>query len=335
MLIQRLAVMLLTVGVPLSAFLIWPPSVSGPGMITWLLETKSWGMIYLSISILFVAISIIGWLAGGVSMVDKESKLDDIEPIETLGWSLRKALKSMKRLPWKNREDKIMLSMFAILTIVYIFTMGWKIALIMGLMLYLLFWLVAKPIREGLVHGTIESKSKPNQGIHLSAKNALLSGIFAGPILAILMTVITIVLMVVPLWLEFGEYFTFSVVSLFSDTPPWEASDNPMALALAQALRNVMNRIQIKTLRGWIITIFATPGFLTMILLGGYVTIKHYILRFLLWRSNHLPWDLARFLNYATERVFLRKVGGGYIFVHRSLLEHFAELSSSDKTQSG
>ena len=33
----------------------------------------------------------------------------------------------------------------------------------------------------------------------------------------------------------------------------------------------------------------------------------------------------ARFLDYAAERIFLQKVGGGYIFVHRTLLEHFAQ----------
>jgi hypothetical protein len=27
------------------------------------------------------------------------------------------------------------------------------------------------------------------------------------------------------------------------------------------------------------------------------------------------------------ERIFLRKVGGGYIFVHRLLMEHFASLN--------
>jgi hypothetical protein len=30
------------------------------------------------------------------------------------------------------------------------------------------------------------------------------------------------------------------------------------------------------------------------------------------------------FLDYAAERIFLRKVGGGYIFIHRLLQEYFA-----------
>jgi NACHT domain len=35
----------------------------------------------------------------------------------------------------------------------------------------------------------------------------------------------------------------------------------------------------------------------------------------------------ASFLKYATDRLFMQKVGGGYIFVHRMLMEHFAEMS--------
>jgi hypothetical protein len=36
--------------------------------------------------------------------------------------------------------------------------------------------------------------------------------------------------------------------------------------------------------------------------------------------------NIIRFLDYATEPIFLRKVGGGYIFVHRLLQEYFADL---------
>lgn len=40
-----------------------------------------------------------------------------------------------------------------------------------------------------------------------------------------------------------------------------------------------------------------------------------------------IPWRLIRFLNYCTELDFLRRVGGGYLFIHRLLLEYIAELS--------
>ncbi|SRR6266487_127945 len=62
---------------------------------------------------------------------------------------------------------------------------------------------------------------------------------------------------------------------------------------------------------------------------GGLICIQHVILRILLWRSGSIPWNYPRFLDYAAERILLRKVGGGYIFVHRLLLDYFASLDST------
>ena len=46
----------------------------------------------------------------------------------------------------------------------------------------------------------------------------------------------------------------------------------------------------------------------------------------LLWWSGAAPLDYVRFLDYSAELTFLRKVGGGFIFIHRLLMEHFASL---------
>jgi len=62
------------------------------------------------------------------------------------------------------------------------------------------------------------------------------------------------------------------------------------------------------------------------LLYGGIPCLQHLILRFLLWRNDLAPWPYARFLDHATERIFLRKVGGGYIFIHRLLQDYFAGL---------
>ena len=53
---------------------------------------------------------------------------------------------------------------------------------------------------------------------------------------------------------------------------------------------------------------------------------KHFILRVILYFKGYIPWNYTRFLDYAAERIFLRKVGGGYIFIHRMLMEHFAKM---------
>jgi Fe-S cluster biosynthesis and repair protein YggX len=61
-------------------------------------------------------------------------------------------------------------------------------------------------------------------------------------------------------------------------------------------------------------------------LFTGKDCIQHFTLRLILYRNDFIPWNYARFLDYATDRIFLQKVGGGYIFIHRLLLEHFAQM---------
>ncbi|MBD2459647.1 TIR domain-containing protein [Oscillatoria sp. FACHB-1407] len=61
---------------------------------------------------------------------------------------------------------------------------------------------------------------------------------------------------------------------------------------------------------------------------SGIVIVQHFVLRYLLWKTRCTPWNYAHFLNYAADRILLKKVGGGYIFIHRLLLEHFAQLKS-------
>lgn len=40
--------------------------------------------------------------------------------------------------------------------------------------------------------------------------------------------------------------------------------------------------------------------------------------------NGDAPWHYVDFLDYAAERLFLRKVGGGYSFIHRLLQDDFA-----------
>ena len=62
---------------------------------------------------------------------------------------------------------------------------------------------------------------------------------------------------------------------------------------------------------------------------GGRSYIQHIELRIVLWYKGFLPLNCSRFLNYAVERVFLRKIGGGYIFIHRELMDYFASLEEN------
>ena len=68
---------------------------------------------------------------------------------------------------------------------------------------------------------------------------------------------------------------------------------------------------------GWV-------GFFLAMEKGGYFLLDHYVTRLFLCRRGRMPWDYMLFLDTAAERVFLRKVGASYMFVHRMLLEYFA-----------
>src|SRR5207302_8763439 len=72
-----------------------------------------------------------------------------------------------------------------------------------------------------------------------------------------------------------------------------------------------------------------SAGLLAGLLNGGLACLRHSVVRLLLWRSRAIPLNYPHFLDSAAERILLRKVGGGYIFVHRLLLEYFASLDTT------
>ena len=72
-------------------------------------------------------------------------------------------------------------------------------------------------------------------------------------------------------------------------------------------------------------------GLIAFVWYGAQDVIQHYLLRFILYWRGHTPLRYANFLDYAARLVFLQKVGGGYIFIHRLLLEHFATMEDERK----
>ena len=60
---------------------------------------------------------------------------------------------------------------------------------------------------------------------------------------------------------------------------------------------------------------------------GGRTCLQHlFVFRLGLCHNDSTPWQYVDFLDYAAERISLRKVGGGYSFYHRLLQEYFASL---------
>jgi hypothetical protein len=70
------------------------------------------------------------------------------------------------------------------------------------------------------------------------------------------------------------------------------------------------------------------------IIFGGLVPIiQHYYVRFLLFANQGLPLNIVTLLNQATQLFLQRRVGGGYKFIHRLVLEHVANKFDPAKEQ--
>ncbi len=75
-------------------------------------------------------------------------------------------------------------------------------------------------------------------------------------------------------------------------------------------------------------TIVATT-FAGYLFYGGLTALKHYSLRLALTLFRYTPLNYPKFLNYAAHLFLLRRIGGGYLFLHRLLLEHFAARNNN------
>ena len=142
----------------------------------------------------------------------------------------------------------------------------------------------------GLSVESIDTRDIPNQGIHRSAWNTLVVGLVGG--------------------LVGGLVFGLGG-----------------GLVVGLHRLQVGGDVLIYVLGAWLV--FGVAGGLVVGLggglnAGGQVCLQHLVLRLLLVRYSSAPWDYAKFLDHAAERILLRRVGGGYIFIHRMLLEYFA-----------
>jgi hypothetical protein len=87
----------------------------------------------------------------------------------------------------------------------------------------------------------------------------------------------------------------------------------------------------IHPLYGWRygVSIGLTVGLVGSLWYGGFDIIQHYTLRGMLYLKGYTPCHYVHFLDYAAERVFLYKVGGGYKFIHPLFLEHCAAMDAT------
>jgi hypothetical protein len=139
-----------------------------------------------------------------------------------------------------------------------------------------------------------EDKTQPNQGIILTLKNGLFIGFCTALIVVMIIGLI--------------EELNYDPAAVLTDRPR-------MGLTL------------------WL-TAGLFFGMIVGLNRGLGAVIKHYALRLVLWRSGRMPLMLIPFLDYCARLILLKKVGSGYIFIHRMLLEHFAKLENANSKPS-
>jgi len=170
-------------------------------------------------------------------------------------------------------------------------------SLIFGVLMIGIFGLVFSII-YGMSHSKeLEETVRPNQGIWLSAKNAVRVGLIIT--LAVGFSEGLLVLIVALLFSEFNlESITFNFI---------------VTLARVYLVDGLI------------------AGLIGSMMSGGGTVIQHFTLRFLLFLDGKLPWGLTPFLDSTVNHIILRRIGGGYSFIHRILLEYFVMVQSASQ----
>jgi hypothetical protein len=185
---------------------------------------------------------------------------------------------------------------------------GLSIGLSFALGIGLSFWILLGLFR-GVSGATIEEQRRvvPNQGIHRSALNGLVFGLIS----------MVIVGLIAGLSFALGTGLLVGLSEgLVARQVGW------LSEGLSKGLAALSHGLPTGLLPG------LSTGLVVGLLYGGLASFRHYALRFLLWRTGAVPWHYVPFLDYAAERILLRKVGGGYIFIHGLLLDYFASLET-------
>ncbi len=153
---------------------------------------------------------------------------------------------------------------------------------------------------QGISSATIDDQHRvsPNQGIRSSIRNGLLIGLIS-----------------------------FMIVGLLGFLRVWLSYRLIPSLHFTGLTRSeVSSMLRDGLYEG--LGVGLSIGLLVGFLNGGFASLRHAILRLLLYWNKAIPWSYPHFLDHAAERILLRKVGGGYIFLHRLLLDYFANLEA-------
>jgi DNA-binding XRE family transcriptional regulator/energy-coupling factor transporter ATP-binding protein EcfA2 len=185
---------------------------------------------------------------------------------------------------------------------------GLMMGLIVGVGTGLAYWL-ALGLFQSITQEQLEDQDRQsfNQGVRRSAQNSAIIGLLSGGIIA---------------GIGFLGYWLSYVVNEGLSSGLSFGQDDGLSSGLGAALGIV-----------WLFAIGG--GIIGWAVSGGWAVIRHVVLRWVLSRRQVFPWLAQAFLDDATARILVRCDGGGYSFIHRLLLEYFANLDDGNVPGNG
>jgi hypothetical protein len=185
------------------------------------------------------------------------------------------------------------------------------------------YWVVAG-LFQGIASERVEEQGRqvPGQGIRDSLRNGVLMGGISCGLFWLISAFNPASNLALQVWLSSTVYYTMLYFGgLSSNLGTW----------LSASFSGVPFWLSAGLLSGWIVGLCG--GLLVCLIAGGLAALRHGILRLLLQRAGVIPRHYVRFLDEASSCILLQKVGGGYSFVHRLLLEYFASLEQPDHSR--
>jgi hypothetical protein len=180
--------------------------------------------------------------------------------------------------------------------------------------------LLVSGVTRGLSKRVLDARHivTPNQGIWRSACSGVVMAIITGGIIGAFSAAIDLLAY---FWLP--QHLGSHIEPLEMDSSVVSMMSHVLGLSVS-----TLQRFWMLHALFWGLVNGAIPALAVGLYCGGAAYVQHFVLRLLLWWGRLIPFNYAHFLDYAAERILLRKVGGGYIFVHRLLLEYFADLGT-------
>lgn len=182
-------------------------------------------------------------------------------------------------------------------------SLGLNVGLSVGLGIGLSYWLLAGLV-QGISSERIEEEQRqiPGKGIQDSLRSGILMGIIG-----------------------LGMLWLISSLSYGLSTWLYWAYDSGPISGFYHWLNNDWSLQVLPWTISWGWVVGLCGGLVVCLVSGGLAAWRHGLVRLHLQRSGMLPLRCVRFFDEATSCILLRKVGGGYSFIHRLLLDYFAE----------